>query len=84
MYENINKVVNQTIEENDNIRSIVRSTIKEMILDGDIRLEEITRDTTSNEGFNYGDQVLHVLSVDNEEQDYIYGLVVDKPEITGW
>lgn len=84
MQNEISKIVKQTVEENDNIRSIVRSTIKQMILDGDIRLEEITKDTISNEGFNYGDQTLHVLSVDNEQQDYVYGLVIDKPEITGW
>lgn len=68
----------------DEISKVVRSTIKQMILDGDIRLEEITEDTISNEGFNYGKETLYVLSVDGEKQSVFDGLSVDRPEITGY
>ena len=84
MNDEISRIVRDTVEENEKIRRITRNTIRRMILDGDIRIKEVERDLYSNEGFNYGPETLYVLSIDGDEQDPVYGLSIDSPEITGW
>lgn len=62
----------------------IKKVIKEMILDGDIKLAEVNKEVYSNEGRYYGDETLYVLEIDGEQQDYLDGLSIDRPEITGW
>lgn len=80
-------------------KQIIKDIIKEMILDGEIKITKISEEVYSNEGHHYGEEEALVLSVQKEtedldwdsepivkevKQDYRDGLVLNEIEITGW
>lgn len=77
-------------------KQTVKDIIKEMILDGEIKITKTDRDVYSNEGHHYGQEEALVLSVKIEadeddweaggerKQDYNDGVVLEEIEITGW
>lgn len=66
------------------MKSEIKEVIKEMILNGEITLAEMQKDTYSNEGYNYGKETIYVLEIDGEKQDSCHGLSINRPEITWW
>lgn len=80
-------------------KELIREIVREMILDGEIKITKISKEVYSNEGRHYGEEETLVLSVQKEteeldwdsepivkevKQDYRDGLVLNEIEITGW
>lgn len=80
-------------------KQIIKDVIKEMILDGEIKITTSNEGVYSNEGHYYGDEKALLLSVEKEtgeldwddepiiknvKQNYRDGVVLNEIEITGW
>lgn len=77
-------------------KQAIKDIVKEMILDGEIRITTTYEDKYSNEGFFLGEEKALVLCVEYDDgennwdsvkdvgQDYDHGVVLEKVENKGW